>query len=670
MRKSILYILLLAVYTQKIFAQEIDSIPDELQLDEVIVVGKSNQNIGKQTKTLSSLDEYLEKSSKVTLIKRGGYAWEPMINNMSSERLNITIDGMHIFGACTDKMDPITSYVDVSNLSEINISSGQSGSSTGATVGGGLNLVRTKHDFCNQGWSGAVDLGVESNSSLVSTGLNLKYIHSKFFIDADFMYRNADNYKAGKNKTVNFSQFTKYNTSVSLGVKLNEKNTLSGSVIFDNANNVGYPALPMDVALARATITNLQHTAFDINDFIKEWDTKIYFNTIQHIMDDTKRPFVPMHMDMPGWSKTAGIYSKLDAAKEKHYLTFNLNVYYNQSKAEMTMYPNDTAQPLMFMLTWPDVRTTYTGISAKDRIKFNENHSIQYGLSAGFYQNYVADKFGLNSLEIFYPNMKATKQRFLYSTQFNYILNKSNFELNTGLAYGDRAPSVSEGYGFYLFNSFDKYDYIGNPDLKNEKSLESSIALGYKISKFKANISATYFHIFDYIIGKINPDYAPMTIGASGIKEYKALNAVNILSTDLTLEYHPVNILKTRAFFTYNYGKDNQRQPLPLIRPFSFNMSATAFIKNVADIELAVDGASKQYTYSKEYGESETPAFAILNLYAGYVLEKTNYKLHLRFGVENILNTYYSTYSDWNHIPRKGRNFFINVSYTFNKAKQ
>ena len=59
---------------------------------------------------------------------------------MASERTVITIDGMRIFGACTDKMDPVTSYVEVSNLSEATISSGQQGSCHGNTINGSIDL--------------------------------------------------------------------------------------------------------------------------------------------------------------------------------------------------------------------------------------------------------------------------------------------------------------------------------------------------------------------------------------------------------------------------------------------------------------------------------------------------------------------------------------------------
>ena len=128
-----------------------------VHLKEVIVVNREILNNKNQVKPLASIDEYLEKSNKITMIKRGNYAWEPAINNMVSERISVTIDGMQIFGACTDKMDPITSYVDVSNLSEVHVKSGQEGAENGSTIGGGIDLKLQKGDFKvehsgNTGW--------------------------------------------------------------------------------------------------------------------------------------------------------------------------------------------------------------------------------------------------------------------------------------------------------------------------------------------------------------------------------------------------------------------------------------------------------------------------------------------------------------------------------------
>lgn len=650
-----------------VFTQESDS--SFTSLNEIVVTAKPVLDYKSQAKPLSSLDEYMEKMTNVGLIKRGNYAWEPMLNSMSSERIAVTIDGMHIFGACTDKMDPVTSYVEISNLKEINVSSGQSGASSRPSIGGSVDLVRNCHEYISNGWSGAVNFGVESNASLVSTGAKVKYATHLFFTEANFMFRNADNYKAGKNTLVNFSQFTKHNASLTAGLKIAQNQTLTGSFIIDNATNVGYPALPMDVALARAFITSLEHTAKSITPAIESWNTKAYFNTLKHIMDDTKRPNVAIHMDMPGKSETYGLLSNVTVNVKKHKLILGLSSYYNRSIAEMTMYSKKPLEKPMFMYTWPDIRTYYFGLNAKDHWMINAHHHLNYSLHAGIQQNRIANKSGLQSLDIFYPNTSANKNRFLYGLQAGYTFKKNGFEVSFGSGYGERAPSVSEGYGFYLFNSFDKYDYIGNPNLKNEKSVDANIGFVYRNNKVKVNVNGNYFHIFNYIIGTINPVLSPMTIGATGVRQYTQLPFVHIANSNLEVSYKPIWNLGLKAFFSYSYGADNKQEYLPLIRPFSFRFNATYAIKNF-DFEVATEGATKHYAYSKNYGETPTTAYAILNLSAGYKLLLSQHQLYVKVGVENVADTYYTTYADWNHIPRRGRNFFVSISFVFDKTSR
>ena len=74
-----------------------------------------------------NLDEVLDNQNGISLIKRGNYAAEVVNRGMSSERMNTTINGMKIFSACTDKMDPVTSYVATNNLESFDLSSGGEG---------------------------------------------------------------------------------------------------------------------------------------------------------------------------------------------------------------------------------------------------------------------------------------------------------------------------------------------------------------------------------------------------------------------------------------------------------------------------------------------------------------------------------------------------------------
>ncbi|PWA07490.1 TonB-dependent receptor [Flavobacterium psychrotolerans] len=654
-----------------LFAQEQtkDSlVPKTLQ--EVIVIGNKAQLYQKQSKSLATIDDYLQKSGKVEMIKRGGYAWEPIINSMATERTLITIDGMRVFGACTDKMDPITSYVEVSNLSEATVTSGQQGGCHGATIGGSIDLKRNRSGFLNSGWDTSINSGFETNSNQKIIGTALNYAESSFYVDTDLMFRDADNYTAGNNQEVLFSQFKKFNVSGTSGFSFDKNKLVEASVIFDKATNVGYPALPMDVSLAEALITSLKFEFVPKAEKITSeltltnWETKIYYNTVTHRMDDTKRPFVPIHMDMPGWSDTYGYYSKIKGVFKNHHFLADLNSFYNRSVAEMTMFPSDPNESLMFMFTWPDVRTLYNALFLEDNIVLNCHSSLKFSTSIAHHFNKVSSQLGLESLQIFYPNMKGTKSSILKSITANYSYDLNGFQYGLGLGYGERAPSVSEGFGFYLFNSFDRYDYIGNPELKNEKSVEGNAFLGYKNKKMSTKISSSYFHISDYIVGKPDATLIPMTIGASGIKIYTALDYATIFNTDLNVDYQLNTEIKWSGQLVYSYGKDHENKNLPFISPLRYS-SSFIFKRNKFSYEIAVHGNATQTQYSPFYGEDRTPDYAILNFASSYSFRWDKSKWNVGAGVENILDTYYSTFSDWNNIPRKGRNFFLNVSFGF-----
>jgi iron complex outermembrane receptor protein len=636
-----------------------------VNLEEVIVISFDVLNNQKQGKPLSSIDEYLEQSSKITMIKRGNYAWEPTINNMVSQRLSVTIDGMQIFGACTDKMDPITSYVDVSNLSEVHIKSGQQGSENGATIGGGIDLKIQKNDLDREGWDFGVDAGYETNGNSKIFSSEFNYSNDKFFVNADGIYRKSDNYYAGGGIEVLNSQFNKFNISAVAGGKTGSNGLITGSIIYDKATDVGYPALPMDVSLAEAIITSISYQHKDINSFINNWDTKFYYNSITHIMDDTKRPNVPIHMDMPGWSDTFGFYSKLYAKKSKHNLLFNVNAYHNKSLAEMTMYPNDPNENIMFMLTWPDVRTTYSGIYGEDNFDLKENQRLKVSARFGFQMEHIASEFGLNSLQIFYPDVEDSNNRFLMNFSAQYEISSHGFDFLFSAGAGERAPSVSESYGFYLYNSFDNFDYIGNPYLKNEKSIELNTSINYTIKKFRIGAEASFFHISNYIIGVIDPLLTPMTIGANGVKIYTPLDYATIFTSNLSASYEFLPTLNIFGRVGYNLGQDYTGLNLPLISPLNYRL-AIHYKKNFFDFEVNMNGAAEQTNYSSYYGEDMTGAYTIFNLNASYNFYFGRNKLFLKAGLENIFDRYYSTYADWNNIPRLGRNIFINISYVLN----
>jgi len=661
MRKALLCIGFCFGLCALMYSQESADSTMNLQLKEVVVTGKTGLDSIDDTKPLSSIDEHLQKLSKVNMIKRGAYAWEPTINNMATERISVTIDGMKIFCACTDKMDPVTSYVEILNLNNIHLGSGLAGNMHGTnSIGGGIDLTLQKAGFHSQKLSLTLNSAYETNGNYSVLGAGLAWSTPSFYVNSGAFYRKSDDYRAGGNEKVDFSQFEKVNLFTNAGYKLSNHNILEGTIIYDVASNVGYPALTMDVKSAKGFITSLSYRQDSISDVFTNWETKVYYNDITHIMDDTKRPYVIMHMDMPGKSRTGGYYTMLNGKIGENNFVVSNDTYYNQSLAEMTMYPFNKADKSMFMYTWPDVRTLNSGISLDDKYVLDLRNTLQFTSKLSFQRDAVESNSGFNTLLLYYPEMTQFQNRFLWNVNEKYTHYLKDIELKAGVGYGNRAPSPTEAYGFYLFNSFDNYDYIGNPLLKNESSAEGDLGLTLTKPRYSINLEGSYFYFSNYIIGKPDKSFSSMTIGATGVKVYENLPHATILNTNLDTK-----VLFLRCFHwvnrvAFSLGEDNNHNALPLIAPFSYS-SSVEFLRKKISGAFEWQGATKQYKYSPEYGEDETPAYSIFNVSAGYDIYFNNNIANLKTGVENIFDRRYSTYADWNNIPRKGRNIFISL---------
>ncbi|WP_299058969.1 TonB-dependent receptor [uncultured Polaribacter sp.] len=660
MKRIIIAMLFLSTFVN---AQVVEKKKDSLGgvLDEVVIITKKNK-IKTDLKMAVSVDEFLASSANISFIKRGAYAWEPLLNNMSTERSMITIDGMHVFGACTDKMDPITSYVDSNNLSDIEIKSGQEGGLHGATVAGSIDLKRksTPFDFAKK-WSGGYQTGFELNNNQFFNLANASFSDDKLVVDASISNRKASNYFDGNNEEVKNSQFEKLNASLGVAYKTTDLSSVRVDAIFDRAKDVGFPALPMDLSLSRALITSIAYKQFFEKGIVKVWDTKLYFNAIEHYMDDTNRPENLVHMDMPGWSTTYGLLSKINLQKGNLSSEVQLNAYNNLSIAEMRMYPQDRSERTMFAFSWPWVTTTYAGLSINNLWDISDTSQLNFGGSLGV--NYNFSKY-VEFNRIFHPNASQEKIRFLPSVHAGYNFDVYNFNFSFGSGYGHRAPSVSEGYGYYIYNSFDRFDYIGNPDLKNEISYEVNASAGYKTKKGSIHAKVNYFYIDNYIIGRILSLGSPMNYQSVGVKGYTSLDYATLFNFSINAKYTLLQKLHWQGTLTYARGLDDTKMNLPFIRPLSYQ-SSLHFSHKKFGFLTSLNGDFEHINYSPLYGEDETPSFKNFNVSADYTFYIKDYKTVFQVGAENLLNEFYSTYADWGNIPRMGRNIFTSLKINF-----
>lgn len=624
----------------------------------------SSQTDNYSENRFSCTDAILAKNSRMELMKRGNFAFEPILNGMSSDRINLTIDGMKIFGACTDKMDPITSYVEPNNMKSVSVQHGTAGNMFGSSLGGSVNMETNGAQINpNKPITGEVGVGFQS-AALGANGLfSLNYSRKNWAILANGVYRRFQNYRDGNGKTIQFTQFEKWNGSISAKYMPTDRDVIRLDYIMDEGYNIGYAALPMDVLFAKAKIYSLTYQHYPSAKWFEKLETKIYGNSVEHAMDDTKRPNVVMHMDMPGSTRTYGGYANGNLQFEKHKVTVRLDGYHTNARAEMTMYPNDEVP--MFMLTWPDVDKLDFGLFVQDEIALNENRKLSFNGRLEYLNTLVIDDFGVQQASVFNQDISDVDHRIMKSVNLSYS-QRFKKEVSAWLTagYTERSPSVTEQYAFYIFNAYDGYDYIGDQDVKNEKAVQTDIGLEWKHQKANIRLTGFYYHMFDYILGAIDSSLDAMTIGANGVKVSRNIDWALMTGGNLEMSYRPLKWLELSNVSSYIFGNTYNGDPLPLVPPFK-NVASIKWNHKRGFVAAECEAAADQNRVNPEFGEMKTAAYAIANLRASYFFPFGEKRLTLNAGIENLLDTYYRTHLTWGGIPQPGINGYLNVSFTF-----
>lgn len=640
-----------------------------IELKEVTVPvknGSSRQQLVRFVRTgqAASLEDIMSRIPELNLLRRGSYGMEPSIRSLSSGQINVLIDGMRIHGACTDKMDPPTIYIEPVNLDRMEVQTGNHGFLHGSAIGGSINLaVASPSCHAVSKISGLFSSGYQSAAQAFYESLQLNYAGPRWSLLGSITGRKAQAYRSGGGDKVAFSQYEKINYSLSAIYQYNPQTRIKLDFIGDNGWNIGYPALPMDVGYAAAGIASVSLEKENPLKKITRWRIKAYANQVRHYMDDTHRPNVPMHMDMPGKSQTAGLYSDGEIRlNSRQQIRFTADLSLTYLKASMTMY--QTGQLPMYMLTWPDNRKDQAGAGASWQWQADSNWSLRATARIDLVNYTLRSQEAKDHISILgFPD--AARSGFLKNISFGATRRISPvLKTNASIGWAERMPTASEYYGFYLFNAQDGYDYIGNPDLRPEQSLLGELNMTVQGKKAEFKLGGFYQYIRRYIMGRINTSYSSMTIGANGVKTWEALPYAILTGIEASLVWKPVDEVSLISTLRYTYGKTNKGEALPMIAPLK-NLSALRYQPGRVFLQAETEQASRQQRYSLIYGEDATAAYTLLHIRGGYSFSLWQKKTDLQAGIENILDKKYHEHTDWGNIPRPGRNFYMQLLMRF-----
>ena len=683
-------ILIVLALPPKIYGQT-DLVKYKLTVDTILLkdvtvsstIPLDNRQIEKfyRTNYFSTIDNLTGHLDGVSLIKRGAYAMEPQMNGFSAGQLNITIDGMKMFGACTDKMDPVTSYLEPVNLKTITLEHGTNGNLHGNNIGGSIDLA-LKEPEChgNRPFSSSYSFGYESVSNSRNILVSAGYAKNRWAWGLNGVYRKNDLYRAGNGKTINFSQFGKYNLHTALKFSPDSISAFRADMLWDLARDVGYPALPMDVSRARAVLFALEYQRQKKNYSLK---AKVYYNSVYHLMDDSKRDSlfflnnednttrdsVIMRMDMPGWSNTFGSYVQIVAdLNSRNRLTIKADNYVNASLAEMVMHMHfigEPQEPPMYLQTWPDLTRNVSGLYLSNTTMFTRNFSITFNGRLDYNldklrSSVAAEQFSVFNYRLGPKYSKLTKGINL-TAQYR-IFKPLLLSVQTG--WSERMPTVSERFGFYLYNAYDGYDYIGNPFLETEKSVSARFTMTYFNNGLKINLCQSLNYLNDYIMGITDTVIPPMNFYTNGLRVYQNVSGVKMYSTDLQVMYRPAGGFSFFLLTRYTRGQINSAAPLPLIPPLK-NTVSISYEKKRWSFQADNETAFRQNRINTGYGETRSPSYTLFNIKAGYHMMLKGSMVDFSAGITNLLDADYYEHLDWGHIPRPGRSFNFFMKFTY-----
>lgn len=642
-----------------------DSITKVVHLNEVTICecnADEDQSFDfYKSNKLATTEDILSRMQGINLIKRGAYGLEPTIRNYNSAQSNLTIDGMKIYGACTDKMDPVSIYVEPGNLSSIQVAHGAAGTMNGSNIGGQINMQLKEPTFnCHSNINGHISQSYLSVNNAYYTSAAFQQSYKRVAYRVNGTYRKAGDYKAGGNLVIPYSGFEKYNLGTSVLFKITSKQFLKFDYLGDWGKNIGYPALPMDVGTANAQIFSLAHQLEFKNKFFTNNELKFYTNNITHQMDDTHRSNVPMHMDMPGWTQTSGFYNEL-SSNDKLKIRVDFHTVY--ARADMIMYP--VGEPLMYLQTLPENNMNNAGLAANYKFDFNHAQQIILNGRIDYYLQSANVGAGSKQWKVFNTDITQELNDILKNGNIAYLKTFNNkFSAKISAGYSERLPSSNERYGYFLYNRQDQYDYVGNLLLKPEQSYQTELTIKHTLKKIEYSATAFYHHINNYIYAYRLNDMGPMTIGAFGLKTYQNIDyAISKgfefnLKAKLSEKFSFINSAK------FVYAQTNTGKALPLIPPFKMQ-NALRYSTNLIQFQVEYDYALSQNRINDDYGDIASPQFHLFNARASKNIRIKSTLLQVSLACENIFDISYREHLDIGQIPRFGRNFLINCNFQF-----
>lgn len=685
-------------------------IPGTQFLDEVIIEGDTEKDliisklpyietivVKKQVQENAAHDvaDYLRSSNNIGGVRKGGIQLDPVVRGFKYSQLNVQVDnGLKIEGGCPNRMDPATGHLEIDQLESIEVFKGPYALRFGPTFGGVINMKTISHQTTDTAHIHVQAItAYESSWNGYKTRVALNGGTKYAFFDLSVGFKDYGNYSDGNGNEVK-SEFSKYTYRGKIGIRPASNHVIVFNYDQSYGLDVLFPTLPMDEREDDTRLMSFDYTGSNISHKIESLKFKIYNSDVKHEMDNKNRPFsdtVVAVSNIHAINQGARAEADLDIGKG----SLAVGADYEQIKKDgdrVKYMINQPGLPVKNEMLWNNGLINNLGIFGEyivtlntfeiigaARVDFNEATSDEISIThpiQGEIYNYGPD------------SIKSNYTNFSFSLGATKTFNK-NFSLSIALGRGVRGPDMTERFIILLPIGYDKFDYLGNPQLKPEANNQFDITFKYMNDKVGIlQLNGFYSLVNNYITGRILPPVVqkPLSKDVLGVKQF--YNAGNAKLRGFEFSYAtPVHLkFGAQVFAAFTYGTLNEAQqyvlndqgqvvdevnikndPLSEIPPLESSIIIYYKIRKgklVPNVKIRM--AAPQDHVSEAQYEHASPGFILTSISLNYTM---NQYFKINGGINNLFNTAYYEHLNRNiigtntNLYEPGMVFYVNLLF-------
>ncbi|QCU89823.1 TonB-dependent receptor domain-containing protein [Thiomicrorhabdus sediminis] len=639
---------------------------------EISSTATDEQTINQSTEALtggnSETGSTLRQLPGIEASRMGGHGVDLFIRGQSASQLNVILDGAKIEGACPNRMDPPTSYAELSSFDNITVVKGVESVLYGSGgTGGTVLLERSTPTFSDdKAYQGKIEMGTGSNGLKRELNGEIAAGGNDGYIVLQASQKAADNYFDGDGNEIESSYDTNQ-ARIDVGLTPSDQHELKLSYENSRTDNALYEGASMNSPLSDGDTTRLSYNGYKLNNSIDEVEADIYLSHVDHIMVGKTNPAMVNTTE----ATTRGAKLQLTSVAGQTQFDYGLQLEGIDKFSDLT----NAGVSQWYM--WPGVESETRAVFAEAKHALNATQKVTFGLryeNANSKANLANVAAGAMSAVQLYNNAYntysgATENDQTYLNSVLRLNNKhdSGYQSYIGLSQTYRAGDATELF-IAKGSMGNTKSWVGNPDLKPEQHNQLDIGISRFLTNYSWSVSAYYDSVNDYILRDLGTEQADYNFTGESTGYFN--KDATLYGIETSANWQANQNLNIEANISFTRGSnDTDNRNLSNIAPVNGSVSAT-YSKAKWNAGMRWTFAADQTEVNELYNELETAGWNTLDLFANYQINK---RVSLSAGVDNLFDHAYENYlnrtdattgADYK-VYEPGRNIWAKLSAKF-----